>query len=177
MPLPWLARLSTRSSVRCEQLPERYLTGLYRFAAVRLGPGPDAEDVAAETLAAAVEGWSKRPRRAPTSPDDDPLRAWLYGIARRKVVDALRQRERLTKPVPATVDPSDRETALSLAAVLAEIPDDQREALLLKYVDGLTLEEIATVLERTPAAVGSLLHRARASARERGKGFFGEEDR
>ena len=174
-------RLQRARTLTPQVLPDRYLAGLLRFAAVRLGPGGDAEDVAAETLVAAAEGWSRRPRAA-ASGGDDPLRAWLFGIARRKVADTLRRREREHRalPPPAPTPPIETgaltdESCARLADILAGLEDDQREVLLLKYVDGLSLNEIAVILGRTPAAVGSLLYRARAAARERGRDYFGTE--
>jgi RNA polymerase sigma-70 factor (ECF subfamily) len=51
------------------------------------------------------------------------------------------------------------EQAVGLAAALAELPDDNREALVLHYCEGWPLADIATHLGRTPAAVAGLLKR------------------
>jgi len=66
------------------------------------------------------------------------------------------------------------EATAQLQSVLQTLPDEQRDALLLKYADGLTIAEIAVVLNRTHAAANSLLQRARANAHSRGLSYFGE---
>jgi RNA polymerase sigma-70 factor (ECF subfamily) len=60
--------------------------------------------------------------------------------------------------------------AIALAEALVQLPDDQREAVLLQYWHGLTLAEIGARLERTPAAVAGLLRRGLGSLRERLEG-------
>jgi DNA-directed RNA polymerase specialized sigma24 family protein len=52
---------------------------------------------------------------------------------------------------------------------MAELKEEQREALLLQYVDDLSIAEIAVVMGRSPAAINSLLQRGRASLLRRGK--------
>ena len=65
-----------------------------------------------------------------------------------------------------------REGARELRKILDALPADWREVLLLKYVEELSLREIATSLGRSEKAVNSLLQRARAEARKRGETYF-----
>jgi RNA polymerase sigma factor (sigma-70 family) len=62
-----------------------------------------------------------------------------------------------------------------LRGILAGLHPDQREALLLKYAEGLSQEETARAMDRSTAAVNSLLQRARAAVRERGHAYFLED--
>jgi RNA polymerase sigma-70 factor (ECF subfamily) len=129
-----------------------------RYAMVRLGNHEDAEDVAARVFDAG--------HRMPAC--EDP-RLYLLGIARRKVADALRQRGRrvrgqsldslLQEPGHSQELAVDRRTAVAM--VLDRLSDDHREALALKYLNDLSVDEIAAVMGRSSAAVNSLLQRAR----------------
>jgi len=55
---------------------------------------------------------------------------------------------------------------------MSELHPDQREALLLKYVEGLSAAEVAVTMNRSPSAVNSLLQRARATLFQRGQAYF-----
>lgn len=177
-------RLQVCEHLTPDELPKRYLAAVVRYTTARLGRGGEAEDVTAEVFVAAFASWKHCPQPASEPCDHDPIRAWLFGIARRKVADSLRRRERqiereLTEvlhcePSPEIAFLTD-ESLQELKSVLASLPDDQQEALRLKYVEELSLVEMGIILKRSPAAVGQLLHRARAAARSRGSRYFEEE--
>jgi RNA polymerase sigma-70 factor (ECF subfamily) len=57
------------------------------------------------------------------------------------------------------------EQLLRLSRALAELPDDQRQAVILRHLEGRPLAEISAEMERTPAAVAGLLHRGLARLR------------
>ena len=59
-----------------------------------------------------------------------------------------------------------KENALRLASALARLPEPQREAVTLKHFEGLPLFEVANLMDRSPAAVASLLRRGLARLRE-----------
>jgi RNA polymerase sigma-70 factor, ECF subfamily len=182
--LPWKREVVVQCLAPGE-LPTRYLAVVVRYAAARLGPGGEAEDVAAEVFIAAFASWKHCPAPTAETADHDPVRAWLLGIARRKVADVLRRRQRhpesvLSETQPGTTSPESAilgdEALCQLKAILAALPDDQREALRLKYVEELSLVEMGIILKRSPAAVGQLLHRARAAARAKGSAYFEETE-
>ncbi|MBB6049340.1 RNA polymerase sigma factor [Armatimonas rosea] len=184
--LPW-RRTRAVERLTPGELPTRYLATVVRYTSARLGPGAEAEDVAAEVFAAAFASWKHCPTPAAEATDHDPVRAWLFGIARRKVVDALRRRQRHPESelseAQTKIGAGSPELELlgdealgQLKAVLATLPEDQREALRLKYVEELSLVEIGIILRRSPAAVGQLLHRARAAARAKGSAYFEETE-
>jgi RNA polymerase sigma-70 factor, ECF subfamily len=108
-----------------------------------------------------------------------PSRAWLIGIARRKVADVLRRRGRESQEfVESAAAPGPAEAVLSadastrLRKMLFSLPENYREVLLMKYAEEMSLSEIGRALRKSPNAVGQLLHRARAAARRQGN----EED-
>lgn len=169
-------------------LQERFLTDVYRYVYRRLPHVQEAEDVTAEVFAAAFHSLSRF--RGTASPY-----VWLLGIARRKVADALRRRSRRRETLVADLatDESGTNSFVNAAAphehgpeatiqraeahatlrrIVGGLKDEQREALLLQYVEGLSVAEIATILQKSPAAVNSLLQRARAAIYREGKGYF-----
>jgi RNA polymerase sigma-70 factor, ECF subfamily len=168
-------------------LQARYRETLWRYVAARLGNTPESEDVVAETFAVAFARLAKCPASADSpEAEHDPARAWLIAIARSKVIDSLRRCKRhATAPLADTIadcQPSpeavtlSREASTELATLLDTLPTLQREALLLKYVDSLSLVEIGEILAKSPNAVGQLLHRARQTMRERGSSYFTLEE-
>ena len=171
------ARAEREPPLAAAQLHEHYLDDVFRYVARRLARREDAEDVTAETFAAAFAALPKY--RGAVEP-----KLWLLGIARRKIADALRHKGRrpetnwddaLELSAP-NADPvyhfSRGESARQIHQLLGELQPDQREALLLKYVEELSIEEIAVVMNRSKAAANSLLQRARGAAFRRGESYF-----
>jgi RNA polymerase sigma-70 factor, ECF subfamily len=164
--------------VRDELEPHRraIIAHCYRM----LGSLSDAEDLAQETV---VRAWQKRAERsAGASP-----RAWLYAIATRVCLDSLRRRKRRAEivgsdhletyahvgPFPDSLLGPEHELSahgsikLAFIAALQLLPAKQRAALLLVDVLGWSPEDAANLLETSPAALNSLLQRARRTAGER----------
>jgi RNA polymerase sigma-70 factor, ECF subfamily len=122
-----------------------------------------AEDLTQETFLAAVR--ELRRDRSVEAPIP-----WVLGIARHKLVDHYRRSERWQPaPEPAEVDTGgsvepDVSDGRAVEA-LAQVPAAQRAALVLRHLDGLSVPEVASVLERSVEAVESLLARGRVSFR------------
>lgn len=128
-----------------------------------------AEDVIQEAWLTAVR------RLRSFDPARGPFFAWLCGIAANAARNAVRGRRRFlrrTRPLEATPHPpapdgaAAREKAERVAAALAALPDRYEAALRAKYLDRLSVEEIAAERGETPKAVESLLTRARQAFRE-----------
>jgi RNA polymerase sigma-70 factor (ECF subfamily) len=124
-----------------------------------------AEDLTQETFVAAVAELAKDRRvTAPT--------AWIGGIARHKLLDHYRRQERVERSEAAAGE-EQREAELVVedtqqarecaAAALAAVAPSQRAALVLCYVDGYSVAEVARLLDKTVEAVESLLARGRQS--------------
>jgi RNA polymerase sigma-70 factor (ECF subfamily) len=165
---------------RTETMEERELVGMARegdrdafgklflahhgtiFRLARATLGDSAEDVASETF---VRAWTALPKYRDTGA---PFVAWLYGIARHLVVDELRRRSR-TEP-HANVDNGQVEhlhdDRLALAAALDDLPDEQRQILELKFLLGLTNDEVGAALGKTPGAVNAQQWRALQALRK-----------
>jgi RNA polymerase sigma-70 factor (ECF subfamily) len=147
----------------------------------------DPSDVVQQTLLRACVGFEQLRGREP-----GVVAAWLRRILGRTLADAVRDLERARRDLrreqslEAALDhssarleawlaadqssPSERadrnEQLLRLAEALCGLPDDTREAVVLKHCRDWTLAEIATHLGRTPAAVASLLHRGLKQLRQ-----------
>jgi RNA polymerase sigma-70 factor (ECF subfamily) len=128
------------------------------------GSAPVAEDLTQETFLAAVRELRKgRSVEAPIP--------WVYGIARHKLLDHYRAEERnqrLRAVAEAELDEfaadwSGDETRERAVAALAGVAAPQRAALVLCYMDGFSVPEVASALGKSTAAVHSLLERGRHS--------------
>lgn len=152
--------------VRCARTPDELVTlfsdEVWRFASAQVRHREDAEDVVMETFAAAFRDFERLQRA-------DNQAHWLLAIARKKVADSYRKQYRRAELLmqETNVAPDGMPSARGLAArgALAGLPEGQREVLTLKYVNGLSTEEVAKVTRRSPAATNSLLQRGRESLR------------
>jgi RNA polymerase sigma-70 factor (ECF subfamily) len=127
-----------------------------------------ADDVLQETWLTAV----RRVRRF--DPSAGPFRAWLCGIAANVLRNHLRARRRRAdrlRPLLGDVGrvdsaAADREWAERVAAALAALPERYERVLRMKYLDHMSMADIAAAGGETEKAVESLLTRARAAFRE-----------
>lgn len=129
------------------------------------------EDAAAEAV---QDTWLRILRGMPRLRDAGRLRAWIFGIARRVVMDRLREKY----AEPARVSPEDVELAAAdeagdlreelalLHEELARLPVPEREVLVLFHLQELTLTEIAEVAGIPAGTVKSRLFRARRALRD-----------
>ena len=147
-------------------LYRRYLDRVYGYAFYQLGDHHDAEDVTERIFLAAL-------RALPDFHDQgSTFRAWLFRIAHNTIANAHRSRaRRRTEPLPEdfqraapNADPAGQvalaDELREIRRVVAEMPDDRRQVILLRFVDDLSTAEIAEVLDRSAGAVRVLLHRS-----------------
>jgi DNA-directed RNA polymerase specialized sigma24 family protein len=126
---------------------------LARFLAATVGPA-DAEDALQETLIAALRAY-------PRLREGSNVRAWLFTIARNKALDEHRARAR--RPVPV-VEVAVGASSLpgpegeDLWASVRSLPEKQRAAVVLRFVNDLSHRDIARVLECSEAAARRSLH-------------------
>ena len=146
-----------------EVLVERHQDVVLRVAARVVGRG-DAEDVAQDAFLRAFH-------RLGRLRDADGFRAWLLQIAHNASLDALARRKRAASPeedLPDGVDAGtpaahleQRERSERLRRKIALLAPVHRDVLVLRDVEGLTYEEIATVTGTPLGSVKGRLHRAR----------------
>lgn len=152
----------------------RALPQVYGYLLPRCGSTVVAEDLTAETFMAAVA--AVRQGRIPVS---EVTVAWLVGVARHKLADHWRRSAREQRGLVAVAvlaeeaaDPWEEHLDVQAAlAALARLPGPQRAALMLRYLDGLPVAEVAACLGRSLHATETLLVRARAALR----GIYREE--
>jgi RNA polymerase sigma factor (sigma-70 family) len=164
----YLVSLSQAGSTEAlDGLARRWTPRLRRYAARLLGGSGEAaetaRDVVQETWVGAIRGL--RGLRDPAQ-----FRTWIYGIATRKCVDAIRtsmRRRRLDARAaahsetdrPVTSLPSEQQ--IDLATAVRGLPPIHRAAVHLFYSGDLSVEEIALVLGIPAGTVKSRLHHAR----------------
>ncbi len=146
-------------------LYETALPEVYGYLLSRCGNRTLAEELTSETFLGAVRACRKEDAPAVST-------GWLIGVARHKLADHWRRREReerglrLVHEEEDHTDPWDeRLDALLAREVLASLGTHHQAALTLRYVDGLPVPEVAAHLERTVHATEALLVRARAAFR------------
>ena len=146
---------------------DRHFDDVYGYVAYRLVPDLDAAaEVTQEVFLAALKGWAAYRGNGP------PLN-WLRAIARRKVADHFRSRPSQGRQVNVDVlatpadDAGPAERALLVSQVMRSLPGDYAELLEEKYLEGLSVREIAQRRKATEKAVESALSRARLAFREK----------
>jgi RNA polymerase sigma-70 factor (ECF subfamily) len=171
---------------------ERYRAYLRLLARLqldpRLRPRLDESDLAQQTLIQAHQAFDR------FEGDDSALAAWLRQILANNLAHALRDHGRecrnVTREKPLDVllaessarlerwlvddNPTPQaqrnEQAMRLAEALDQLPEAQREAIVLEYWQGWSLEEIGQHLNRSRAAVAGLIKRGMKQLRERLRG-------
>lgn len=142
----------------------RALPQVYGYLLPRCGSTALAEDLTAETFMAAVR--AVRDAAVP-----DLTVAWLVGVARHKLADHWRRTAREQRSLAAAGgddadDPwPEQLDAAAAYAALARLSGQQRAALALRYLDGLSVKDVAECLGRSVRATETLLVRARAALR------------
>lgn len=159
-------------------LARTYEGPLYSHVARIIGAGADAEDVVQDAL---VSAW-----RSIGGFEGTSFKAWLFRIGRNRAIDMYRSRKRRGElPLepesdgdgdagwaePAAGGPelleiaAGHEARIVVEAALAFVPIEQRDALLLRDVQGFSYEEIATITASEIGTVKSRIHRARVTVR------------
>ncbi len=148
-----------------ESLFEDWFDRIHQFCLSRTASATRAEEAAAETFADAARLFAE-------GRGDEVTQAWLFTVARRRVIDqwrsAERHRRRLERVVastPATpsspIAPIEFDDDEQVRTALASLPERQRAAIVLRYVEEFSVAEVAEALEVGYEAAESLLARGR----------------
>jgi RNA polymerase sigma factor (sigma-70 family) len=149
-----------------DALYRRHVTAVYRYQLAWCGDSQTAQDAVAQTFVAALQSV----RRFDTSAS---FKAWLFGIAHNKALDARRSRARSAKRIAPLDDadlfaehamPLDEHVArkLDIAQIkyaLALLNADRAQALTLRYFAALDTDEIAAAMRKSEANIRQLLSR------------------
>ena len=155
------------------QLYDQHQPHIYRYVWSRVRHNQTAEDLTGEIFTRMVKNL---PRYQVT---EMPFRAWLYRIAHNLVVDYFRGQDgRLPEPIPidqaeymreemnTTEDVIDQKmTVERVEKALDHIDPAQREVVVLRFLVGLPLREVAQSLDKSIPAVKSLQHRGLSALR------------
>jgi RNA polymerase sigma factor (sigma-70 family) len=149
----------------------RYHQPLYRFCLAIVGNPEDAQDALQNTMVKVM-------RALPGEKRTIDLKPWLYRIAHNEAIDLLRRR-RETRELDAeqaapgyglAEDAETRERLRRLLIDLRELPERQRETLVMRELAGLEFEEIGAALDTTGAVARQTLYEARQSLRQMEEG-------
>src|SRR6201991_2139578 len=150
------------------QLYRAHLRDVYSYSYYRVGNHHDAEDLTEQTFLQAYRHFERAQRES----DGRPLRPWLIRIAHNLAANLYRDRSRKPQTPIEDSDTTLRATHTTEALVegrdelarilegVKELPDDRREALIMRFALGMDNREIARAMGRTDGATKVLLHRA-----------------
>lgn len=159
-----LARYARGDALAARSLMNRLVPRAFGFAARMLGDRAEAEDVVQEAM---LRLW----RIAPDwRPGEARVSTWLYRVVSNLCTDRMRRRRMV--PLDSLADPADgapgalgalieADRASALDAALADLPERQRQAVVLRHLEGLSNPEIAAVMEIGVEAVESLTARGK----------------
>jgi RNA polymerase sigma-70 factor (ECF subfamily) len=152
-------------------LYEQHHQSIFRYLVYRLNDSHAAEDLTSEVFLKMVQFMASYRATNAT------FRAWLFQVARNLSIDYFRRNH--AHPVrtideemeaPRQEHPEDRAeqafTSQMLQKALAQLGDDQRDVILLRFVEGMPLSEVASTLHRSEDAVKGLQRRALLGLRD-----------
>ncbi|MFN0094967.1 MAG: sigma-70 family RNA polymerase sigma factor [Dehalococcoidia bacterium] len=159
-----IARARAMEAAAWDEIYTEHFSAIYRYCSFRITEPGACEDLTSEVFLEAVRGIRRYQYRGVS------FRAWLYRIAHNLVADERKRRLRqssveVAEPegpaepggpdfAPALVDRSDLQQALR------QLTEDQQQVVVLRFVEGLSLQETATVMGRPSGAIKALQHRA-----------------
>lgn len=143
---------------------------LYRFFLGQFASKPDADDLLQET-------WLRIHRVRHTYRPGEPVLPWFYAIARhvrvdhyRKTIRTTAREQRLEEISQLAARAPETRKGDDLQALLAPLPESQREVIEMLKVAGMSLEEVARATSSSVGAVKQKVHRAYEKLRERTSG-------
>src|SRR5919201_3345266 len=156
-----------RLDAEFSELYKAHLRDVYSYAYYRVGNYHDAEDLTEQTFLQAYRHFERAQRES----KGRPLRPWLIRIAHNLAANYYRDRSRrpqtqlddaavLSEPHPTAEIVEQREELEEVLAGVANLPDDRREALIMRFALDMDNKEIERALGRSEGATKVLIHRA-----------------
>jgi RNA polymerase sigma-70 factor, ECF subfamily len=153
-----------------DELFENYYDPVFRYLFYRVGERATAEDLASEVFLRMIRALPDY-KQGPVS-----IQAWIFQIARNLAIDHYRkssgrQDEQLVDEIQAGgADPLEAVeknlTVIELHQALADLPESQREVVILRFIVALPLTDVALTLHKSEDAVKGLQRRALSTLRE-----------
>jgi RNA polymerase sigma-70 factor (ECF subfamily) len=149
------------------ELYRAHLRDVYSYSYYRVGNHHDAEDLTEQTFLQAYRHFERAQRES----NGRPLRPWLIRIAHNLAANYYRDRSRrpqtqlddagpITAPHGTEEIAEGREEVREVLAGVSNLPDDRREALIMRFALDMDNREIARALGRSEGATKVLIHRA-----------------
>lgn len=141
----------------------RYADDVLRYIASFVRDHHEAEDITQNVFAKLMKAIRKYEQR------EVPFDAWILRVARNAALDHLRAKRPIPTEEVRLEDTGRTQTGIdrgrALRQALEDLPEDQREVLVLRHIVGLSPVEIAGTLDKTESSVHGLHHRGRRSLR------------
>ena len=152
-----------------QTLYEVYYPKVYNYAFLQLGDVQAAEDLSSDVMLKMVESIKSYKFKGL------PFSAWVFRIARNRLIDLHRRRKRrgevdLSESIAGTLASPQvmAERALErgqIQVALKHLTDEQRQVIVLKFIEGFDNRSIGGIMGRSEGAIKSLQHRALGSLR------------
>lgn len=141
-------------------LYERYKQRIYQYLYYRLGEAYLAEDLTTEVFIRVIRGLPQLREANPS------LQAWIFQIARNLATDHLRRArgrvhaaldERLVDPGPTPEHFAELSVTFDqLRDALHQLTEDQREVVLLRFINDLSIEQVVQIMNKSESAIKNL---------------------
>ncbi|MBE2201948.1 MAG: RNA polymerase sigma factor [Anaerolinea sp.] len=158
-----IARIRQGDQEAFGDLYERYLDDIYRYVYYRVSNHQDAEDLTEQVFLKAWEGMHGYRSQV-------PFRAWIYRIAHNAIIDHYRTRKgslpltEHTTLIDKNPDPEKqlmaKDKAEQLACTINRLSPLHQHVLILRFINGFSMTEVAQILDRNVGAIRVLQHRA-----------------
>lgn len=150
-----------------EKLYEFYLPKLYNYAFYRTGSQQEAEDIVSQTFIKALEHLKKGEIKYIS------FKNWLYKVCSNIIIDNWRKSSHAQSALPYCLDDNDVDFSeniadkLTILRTLYKLTEEQQQVLLLRYVQDLSICEVAKIMEKSEGAIKQLAFRGLKNMKER----------
>ncbi len=170
--IEWMSRIRDGDMEAFRLLVEMHQSRVVGTIGKMLGSDAEAEDLAQQVF---IRVWKSAPRYKPTA----KFTTWLFRITRNLVFNELRRRRHFAgriEDLPEQAERTEREPDQvmlegelqdAIERAIAQLPETQRLAIVLRRYEEMSYEEIAKVMDTTVPAIKSILFRARTELREK----------
>lgn len=147
------------------RLYDYYLPKIYRFILLKVGHREEAEDLSHQVFLKAwqnISGYSEK---------GFPFSSWLYRIARNSIIDSYRRskpsvnideaigmEELVSRPDVGKID--DKKTISEIMKFLQDLKGDEKDVVIMRFIEELSIKEIAESIRKSEGAVKVIQHRA-----------------